>query len=96
MYSDEDRIKAVQAYIQNSKRLTYTCHTLGYPSQKQLKRWYRGYQENGQQLKRSKKRKSRYSDQQIQDAVNHYLHRGRCLARTIRSLGYPSADLLRR
>jgi transposase-like protein len=35
-----------------------------------------------------------YSQAQKDDAVEHYLEHGRCIAVTIRALGYPSRDLL--
>ena len=39
-------------------------------------------------------RKRKYSKEQMQSAVNHYLHNGRNISHTIRELGYPSRVLL--
>lgn len=39
-------------------------------------------------------RQPMYSQAQKDDAVEHYLEHGRCIAVTIRALGYPSRDLL--
>ena len=38
---------------------------------------------------------NRYSIEQKEAAVKHYIEHGRCLSRTVRMLGYPSRQLLR-
>lgn len=93
MYSDEDRIKAVQLYIDCGKRAATVVRTLGYPSKKNLKRWYLLYVESGILTVR-RKRKSKYSMAQKHDAVDHYFKNGQCLAHTRRTLGYPCASVL--
>lgn len=40
-------------------------------------------------------KKSKYSEEQKQIAVNHYFEYGQCYARTIRLLGYPNRESLR-
>lgn len=94
MYSYEDRIRAVKLYIQYDKSAAATVRVLGYPSRKNLYRWYQAYIESGDSVKR-RTRKERYSNKQKREAVKHYCDHGQCLARTIRQLGYPSAELLR-
>ena len=41
MYSYEDRIRAMQLYIKYGKRTAAVILELGYPSRKNLRRWYR-------------------------------------------------------
>ncbi|ABM62072.1 IS3 family transposase [Halorhodospira halophila] len=93
MYTYEQRIKAVELYIQYDKNAAVTVRELGYPSKKNLRRWYDIYAATGDLPKRSK-RKPRYSAEQKQRAVDHYMTHGRCLARTRKALGYPGVETL--
>ncbi|MGK4851442.1 IS3 family transposase, partial [Escherichia coli] len=52
--------------------------------------------EAGGGSKESIRHKHRYSDEQKQVAVEHYLNHGCCLAFTSRTLGYPCTDMLAR
>ncbi|MDR5763100.1 IS3 family transposase [Caballeronia sp. LZ035] len=89
MYSYEDRIRAVELYIRLGKRLTMTVRQLGYPTTKALERWYRIY-EKFHDLPASRTcSKPKYSDEQKKAATDHYLSHGRCLAATVKALGYP-------
>ena len=93
MYSYEDRLRAVQLYIKLGKRTGLTIRQLGYPTENALKTWYHEYQER-HDLPTGYVRPPRYSRAQKQRAVEHYLEHGRCIAATIKSLGYPSRSLL--
>ena len=93
MYSYEDRVRAVKLCIKYDKSAAATVHELGYPSRKNLRRWYSTYVETGC-LPEKPRPKPKYSTEQKQRAVDHYLCHGRCLARTIRILGYPSVEVL--
>lgn len=84
MYSYEDRMRAVQLYVKYGKRTAAVIRELGYPSRKNLPRWYRAYIEAGDLPKRSRP-KSRYTAEQKRVAVDHYVDHGCCLA-TIRWL----------
>ena len=66
---------------------------LGYPSRKNLRRWYRTYVETGG-LPKGARPTPKYSIEQKQRTVDHYLSHERCLARTRRALGYPCVELL--
>ena len=67
---------------------------MGYPTKNSLKSWYREY-ERSRDLRAAYARASqKYSVQQIQTAVQHYLDHDRCIASTIRELGYPCRDVL--
>jgi len=45
MYSNEDRIRAVEAYIKPGKRVRFTIRQLGCPTKNFLKGWYNDYQQ---------------------------------------------------
>ena len=88
MYSYEDRIRAVKLYIKYDFSAATVIRELGYPSRKALVGWYKEFQAKGD-LKVVTERKPRYSEEQKQRAVNHYLEHGRCIRQTVRVLGYP-------
>jgi transposase InsO family protein/transposase-like protein len=89
MYSYEDRIRAVKLYIRLGKRLSMTVRELCYPTTKALERWYLMY-EQSQDLPAGRVcLKPKYSDEQKRAATDHYLSHGRCLAATVKALGYP-------
>lgn len=94
MYSYSDRLKAIELYIQYGKSAAATVRALGYPSKKQLMRWYQSYVVCDEIPPRNK-RKSKYSAEERRLDVEHYFHTGQCIARTIRELGYPSKEWLR-
>ena len=95
MYSYEDRIRAVKLYIKLGKRAGATIRQFGYPTKNSLKSWHEQY-EQGLDLSRGYVRaKPKYSQAQRRQAVQHHLEHGRCIAFTIKALGYPSRDLLR-
>ena len=93
MYSYEDRLRAVQLYIKLGKRIGLTIRQLGYPTENALKTWHREYEQR-QDLPAGYVRLPRYSQAQKKQAVEHYLEHGRCIAATIKLLGYPSRSLL--
>lgn len=89
MYSYEDRMTAVQLYIKLGKHVKATIRQLGCPAKNALKHWCREY-ERGHDLPAGYLRtKQRYPDEQKRIAVEHYLSHGRCLAWTMKALGYP-------
>ena len=94
MFSYEDRIRAVKLYIKLGKRLGATISQLGYPTKNSLISWYREY-EQGRDLQVGYTRSmSKYSDEQRQVAVQHYLDHDRCVASTMTALGYPYRETL--
>jgi transposase-like protein len=44
MYSYDDRIRAVELYIELGERVSPTIRQLGYPTKNSLKGWYNEYQ----------------------------------------------------
>jgi putative transposase len=94
MFSYEDRIRAVKLYIKLGKRLGTTIRQLGYPTKNSLIGWYREY-EQGRDLQAGYTRSMfKYSDEQRQVAVQHYLDHDRCIASTMKALGYPCRETL--
>ena len=93
MYLYEDRLRAVRLYSKLGKRVGLTIRQLGYPTKNALKTWYREFEQR-HELPAGYVRQPRYSQAHKQRAVEHYLEHGRCIAATIKSLGYPSRSLL--
>lgn len=94
MYSYEDRIRAVRLYIKLGKRAGATIRRLGYPTTNALKSWHREF-EQSQDLPAAYVRSwHKYSDEQKRVAVEHFLNHDRCIARTLKALGYPCRETL--
>jgi putative transposase len=93
MYSYDDRLRAVQLYIKLGKRAGLTIRQLGYPTKNALKAWHQAYEQR-QDLPTGYVREPKYTLAQRQLAVDHFAANGRCLAFTIKALGYPSRSLL--
>lgn len=94
MYSYEARIRAVKLYIKLGKRTGPTIRQLGYPTKNALKNWYGEY-ETARDLRVVYVRtRQKYSDAQKLAAVQHYLAHDRCIASTVKALGYPCRENL--
>ena len=92
MYSYEERLKAVQLYIQYDKSYASVFRELGYPpSSHSIKLWYKEYEETGG-LHKSYSSHSKYSDEQRKAAVQYYIEHGRSKSRTVKAIGYPLPD----
>jgi transposase InsO family protein/transposase-like protein len=94
MYSYEDRIRAVELYIKLGKRTGATIRKLGYPTKNALKSWHREFEQSRDLPVGYARSRPKYSDEQKKVAVEHYLNYGRCLAGTLKALGYPRRDTL--
>jgi transposase InsO family protein/transposase-like protein len=94
MYSYEDRIRAVKLYIKLGKRTGPTIRQLGYPTKNSLKGWYREYEQERDLQVSYVRSKPKYSAEQKQAAVQHFLDHDRCIASTMRALGYPCREML--
>ncbi|EFN2130965.1 IS256 family transposase, partial [Escherichia coli] len=95
MFTEEQKIRAIELYFKYGKKLAPVVRELGYPSKRNLRRWSRSWEAGGG-VKESIRHKPRYTDEQKQVAVEHYLNHGCCLAFTSRALGYPCTDVLAR
>ena len=94
MYLYEERIRAVKLYIKLGKRTGPTIRQLGYPTKNSLKGWYREYERDRDLQVVYTRSRVKYTSEQIQLAVQHYLDHDRCIAFTLRALGYPCRQLL--
>lgn len=94
MYSYESRIRAVELYIKMGKRAGATIRQLGYPTKNSLKSWYEEYELRLDLPSGYVRTNPKYSQHQKEKAVEHYVQHGRCIALTIKALGYPSPDSL--
>ncbi|EPE9376101.1 IS3 family transposase, partial [Enterobacter hormaechei] len=94
MYSYADRIRAVELYIKLGLRVRATIRQLGYPTKNALKGWYQHYLKHQDLPASQVPRAPKYSLQQRQVAVAHYLAHDRCIAATMRVLGYPGRGTL--
>lgn len=93
MFSYEERIKAIHLLLQYDMSYAAVIRELGYPSRRALVDWYEEYIENGG-LHKDFIKKSKFSDEERQKAVNYYLEHGKCVSRTVKALGYPSRPML--
>ena len=93
MYSREEKLKAVELFIKYDKSPASVIRELGYPCRATLYAWYEEYLANGCRMP-STSAYRRYTEDQKRGAVDHFFEHGRCLARTMRALGYPSQKLL--
>ena len=94
MYSYEDRVRAVELYIKLGKRLRATIRQLGYPTKNALKGWCREFEQRLDLPVGYAGRRPKYSQAQKEAAVEHYLTHDRCIAATMRALGYPGRGTL--
>ena len=98
MYSSEKKKKAVELYIYYHLSAAAVIRELGYPGSKTLIKWYKDYLEGlatGED-RLSKPFKAKYTEDQRSFAVDYYLKHGKCYRSTIRQLGYPTRDTLRK
>lgn len=98
MYSKADQLKAINLFYQYNRSWSAVVHDLGYPSVAGLKRWVKSYEENSKAFTNPapKKRRSKYNSSQRQAAVDYYFKHGRKIANTVKVLGYPCREILRR
>jgi transposase-like protein len=96
VYAREDRNRAIELWLKYDKSSTAVIKELGYPSPKMLLRWYKEFLEEKETgvIQDQHQRLRRYTAEQKKEAVEHYLEHGRCLARTMRALGYPCQEIL--
>src|SRR2546427_798999 len=79
MYSYADRIRAVALYIKLGLRVRATIRQLGYPTKNALKGWYQHYLKHQDLPASQAPRAPKYSLQQRQVAIAHYLAHDRCI-----------------
>ncbi len=68
MFTEEQKIRAIELYFKYGKKLAPVVRELGYPSKRNLRRWIRSWEAGGG-VKESIRHKPRYTDEQKQVAV---------------------------
>lgn len=94
MYSYDERRQAVEQYLKLGKRIRATIRQLGYPTKNALKNWYQEFQQRGDLHVAYARSKPKYSVEQKNDAIDHYMNHGRCFSATLKALGYPGRGTL--
>ncbi|WP_409227059.1 IS3 family transposase [Gudongella sp. SC589] len=98
MYSREERNRAIHLYLKYDKCIADVIRVLGYPNYRTLKDWYAEYQQqliDGTENEPCKV-KPKFTDKEVSTAVKHYLENGKNYTRTVKTLGYPSRETLRK
>lgn len=72
MFTEAERLRAIELYFKYGRKLAPVVHELGYPSKRNLRRWIRLWDASDCATE-AIRRKPRYSDVRKQDAVEHYL-----------------------
>lgn len=93
MFTYEERIKAVKLLIQYDMSYATVIRELEYPSRRALRNWYEEYLQEGN-LHQSYVKKTKFSEEEMEIAVNYYLEHGKSVSRTVKKLGYPSRPVL--
>lgn len=91
----EERVKAVELYIQFGYSEGIVIRTLGYPSYTALRNWYKEYFSTGS-LHATSSSKPRYTEAQKVAAVEYYASNRTTLTQACRTLGYPARYVLKR
>lgn len=90
MYTYEQRMKAVNLYIKYYHKAAAVIRELGYPNRHVLVQWFKEYEATGDLHQSSKLcKKSKYSEEQKQAALQFYQDHGRSITLTVNMLGYP-------
>lgn len=93
MYSREEKLKAVELLVKCDMSPASVIREIGYPCRVTLYAWHKEYLANGCDIPPMSNHR-RYTEEQRRAAIDHFFEYGRCLARTMRALGYPSQELL--
>lgn len=100
MHTLKERNKAVKKYLKY-KKYSKVINELGYPNVRTLRRWVYEYKENGFLHEKHKSTNKlnpniKFSEDMINNAIEHYNTHGKCIAHTIKELGYPSRNVLKK
>jgi len=95
VYSLEDRMRAVELYLQYGYSPAAVRRELGYPTKNTVQQWAREFATTGALHEWSHPHRPRHSEEEKQTAIDYCLEHGRCMRRAVRSLGYPSEARLK-
>lgn len=92
MYTYEQRMTAVNLYYHKAAAV---IRELGYPDRHVLVQWFKEYEATGELHQSSKlRKKSKYSEEQKQAALQFYQDHGRSITLTVNMLDYPGKTTL--
>lgn len=94
MYSYDERLRAVDLCLKLGKHIRLTIRQLGYPTKNSLKDWYQEFLERGDLQIAYMRSKQKYSVEQKNVAIEHYMNHGRCFSATLKALGFPGRATL--
>ncbi len=96
MYNYQERMKAVLVY-EECGSATKVIRELGYPACAMLYLWIEEYRRNGKLHNRRDADGSwSFSSEEIQEVLEYYHTHGKSIVGTIKVLGYPGKETLRR
>lgn len=96
MYTYEQRMTAVKLYIKYFHKAAAVIRELGYPNRHVLVQWFKEYEATGDLHQSSKlRKKSKYSEEQKQAALQFYQDHGRSITLTVNMLGYPGNTIFK-
>ena len=95
MYTNEQKMKAVELYIKYNHRATQVSRELGYPHPNFIARWYKEYLQNGT-FRTKYERQINYREDPEQYSLQYYQEHGCCATQTMWDLDYPSPFIRRK
>ena len=90
MYTQEEKKKAVELFINSGYSTSAVISTLGYPSRNILRRWYQSYLKNDGILPLPKRK---YSEEYKQSVIESYYSNGENISLTAKQNGIPYSTL---
>lgn len=94
MYSQEERMEAIHAYINSNFNENYAIRNPGYSSPNALRSWYKKYKATGT-LREKSRPKSRYIQAQKEKAVTYYTEHRVSITQACKEISYLHRDMLR-
>lgn len=90
MYTQEEKRRAIELFIQSKQSVSAVISSLGYPSPNILRRWYREYKANNESIRSNK---GKYTEEYKKSVIDSYLENGQNMSATAKQFGLPSSTL---
>jgi len=91
MYTQEQKLKAIELYIKSKLSVRAVISTLGYPSPNMLRRWCRSYLSNEKTLPPPKRK---YTEEYKQCVIDKYYENNEDISLTAKQNGLPRSTLV--
>lgn len=92
-YSDEDKKKAVDFYLEHGKQIKYTINSIGYPGRTQLKAWIDELAPGQRCIREGSESQIRYPDADHIQMASELMHRKGAAKETAEKLGVGRCSL---